>query len=159
MLAISYSWIGAPRETYIFFFFVCYSVYCLICIQDIELLASIQFLGFGVLVFQLSLYPYLEKLLGPIIICRIAGVCFPHLGTFNKLFLYFQLINIFLHIHLYFFCIQCYYQYVGFVYTSVGNLPSYSHAFWVQPLFGIELCIGNEECIICKLIYNLNILL
>ena len=127
--------------------------------QDIELLASIKFLGFGVLVFQLSLYPYLEKLLGPIIICRIAGVCFPHLGTFNKLFLYFQLINIFLHIHLYFVCIQCYSQYVGFVYTSVGNLPSYSHAFWVQPLFGIELCIGNEECIICKLIYNLNILL
>eukprot|EP00261_Vitis_vinifera_P038372 XP_019079615.1 PREDICTED: protein ZINC INDUCED FACILITATOR 1-like [Vitis vinifera] len=40
--------------------------------DDVGVVLAIS--GFGVLVFQLSLYPYLEKLLGPIIICRIAGV-------------------------------------------------------------------------------------
>eukprot|EP00261_Vitis_vinifera_P038870 XP_019080113.1 PREDICTED: protein ZINC INDUCED FACILITATOR-LIKE 1 isoform X3 [Vitis vinifera] len=40
--------------------------------DDVGVVLAIS--GFGVLVFQLFLYPYLEKLLGPIIICRIAGV-------------------------------------------------------------------------------------
>ncbi|CAI0410483.1 unnamed protein product [Linum tenue] len=30
--------------------------------------------GFGLLVFQLALYPYAERLLGPVMVCRIAGV-------------------------------------------------------------------------------------
>ncbi|XP_057980961.1 protein ZINC INDUCED FACILITATOR-LIKE 1 [Malania oleifera] len=40
--------------------------------QDVGEVLAIS--GFGLLVFQLSLYPFVEKILGPIVICRIAGV-------------------------------------------------------------------------------------
>lgn len=36
----------------------------------------IEITGFSLLVFQLSLYPFLERILGPIMVARIAGVNF-----------------------------------------------------------------------------------
>ena len=131
---------------------------CLLCfiscisLEIIRILSywlCILYLGFGLFVSQVTLYPLVERFLGPVMICRIAGVCSQYLVTFSAISS-FQLLSC---------SVFTYFKiFVGLVHTFVGELPFNSHAFWVHPLSGVELCICAKECSICEWIYNLKVL-
>ena len=119
-----------------------------------------QLVGFGMFLFQTALFPYVDKMLGPIIITRIGRVIFSSCllwicctffilycdYTFTQFLVAFIVhpFVIFLHVILY----------VGFDYTSFVKLPLYSIIVWVLPLRAVKFGISVEKCLICKYIYD-----
>ncbi|KAE9448091.1 hypothetical protein C3L33_20011, partial [Rhododendron williamsianum] len=101
--------------------------------------------GLGLLVFQLSLYPIAEKILGPIMVARICGV--RNQSSYLYVFLAFPNAE--------YAYIMYYYSLVGVDHTTIDMLPLHDHAYWVQPPTVVRLRICGGEYIIseCKLTF------
>ncbi|KAG5549458.1 hypothetical protein RHGRI_014708 [Rhododendron griersonianum] len=101
--------------------------------------------GLGLLVFQLSLYPIAEKILGPIMVARICGV--RNQSSYLYVFLAFPNAE--------YAYIMYYYSLVGVDHTPIDMLPLHDHAYWVQPPTVVRLRICGGEYIIseCKLTF------
>jgi hypothetical protein len=113
--------------------------------NDVGVVLSIS--GFGLLVFQLSLYPYVERLFGAIMVSRISGVSFHNSIVVD---LYFTFVFTSCIIILFFLAFLGYINpNAGFINTFVSKLPIDSHVVRGYPCLLFKLCFSDEECLIC----------
>ncbi|KAF2583398.1 hypothetical protein F2Q68_00000450 [Brassica cretica] len=97
----------------------------------------LAFSGFGLLVFQLSLYSYAERLLGPIVVTRISGVTtIISCSHYKPCDIEHERSNLVLV-----FDIS---TESGF--SSLIKLPSNSKVIWFSPYPDAKLCIRSKEC-------------
>lgn len=117
--------------------------------KSFSLILFCNVLGFGLLVFQLSLYPYVERLFGAIMVSRISGVSF-HNSIVDLHFTFVFAVYIILFFHVF---LDCLIPYAGFIHTRASKLPIDSHIERACPCLGVKLCFCDQECLICKCIY------
>ncbi|KAI8555955.1 hypothetical protein RHMOL_Rhmol05G0215700 [Rhododendron molle] len=101
--------------------------------------------GLGLLVFQLSLYPIAEKILGPIMVARICGV--RNQSSYLYVFLAFPNAE--------YAYIMYNYSLVGVDHTTIDMLPLHDPAYWVQPptVVRLRICAGEYIISECKLTF------
>lgn len=106
-----------------------------------------MFSGFSLLVFQLSLYPIVERAIGTVMVSRVAGVSAQQVQ-------YFELISVAIKIPsgtilpLPFIFTAC--TCADFVNTPVDKLPLHCNAKRDHPFPGVKLRFPPEERSVCK---------
>lgn len=96
-----------------------------------------ELLGLCLLVFQFTVYPFLEKIFGPIVLARIAGVNFEHSGIYSCLAFNIFMFKMWSSFH----NILC----TGFDNTPFDKLHFHSKVIRIQSCLADKLCFCNKE--------------
>lgn len=95
--------------------------------------------GFAMMIYQLVLYPSLQKACGPVNLARITGVIFHFHPIWKLLRLWF---NILIFVYLT--------RYLGIVHTTLAKLPLHDTAVWLHTLPCVKYCFHSEVPYVCK---------
>lgn len=97
----------------------------------------IQHSGVGLLIFQSSLYPMVEKIMGPILVSQVSGV-WPSNLTCDRNMIEKKLF------------IVAFFLNADHFNSSIDKLSLHSHAVRDHIIHSVKYCISIEECPICK---------